>query len=139
MVAAQCMMCDSIKRDVSHGMCLQANNFKQSTNDTISIIETAVPKDGTVDTTELKNAQKLLGDAEKELMKTEKEVRYATERFHSVIIVIGVLAIICAILGLLCVFVRVRYVCFCCLHVTAGHQLRLCASTAHTASAAGQT
>ena len=50
----------------------------------------------------------VLEDAQEDLEVAESNTRDATDSFGGVIIFIGVCAIICAILGLLCVFVRVR-------------------------------
>lgn len=98
------------RRSVSFGQgWLQAGAFKDSANTTITVVEKAVGDGGSVDLTELKNAQKLLGDAEEDLESAESSTRDATDAFGGVIIFIGVCAIVCAILGLLCVFVRVCY------------------------------
>jgi hypothetical protein len=87
---------------------VQARTFKESANSTLNTIQKIAPQDGSVNTQELQEAQSLLAKAEQDLQDNEKNVRFATDRFHGTIIVIAVAAIICAILGLLCVFVRVR-------------------------------
>lgn len=87
---------------------LQAETFKNSANTTITTVEQAVGDDENIDLEELKNARDLLGDAQEDLELAESETRDATDSFNGVIIFVGVCAIICAILGLLCVFVRVR-------------------------------
>lgn len=63
--------------------------------------------DGSVDLNELKEAEDLLTTAQEDLEVAESDTRDATDSFGGVIIFIGVCAIVCAILGLLCVFVRV--------------------------------
>ena len=91
-----------------HGV--QAGIFKDSANRTIVTVEAAAAAGGTgdVDITELTRAQTLLEEAQDDLIEAERATREATDDFGGVIIFIGVCAIICAILGLLCVFVRVR-------------------------------
>ena len=63
---------------------------------------------GDVDTSELERAETLLEEAQEDLREAEDTARDAAEDFGGVIIFVGVCAIVCAVLGLLCVFVRVR-------------------------------
>jgi hypothetical protein len=86
---------------------LQAEKFKASATTSINTVEQAVGNTN-VDLSELRKARTLMADAQTNLEAAESSTRDATEAFNGVIIFIGVCAILCAILGLLCVFVRVR-------------------------------
>ena len=91
------------------GKGVQAEKFKESATTTITTVEAAAEAGNSesVDLTELRKAENLLEEAQSDLIVAEDTTRGATTRFEGVIIFVGVCAIVCAILGLLCVFVRV--------------------------------
>lgn len=87
---------------------MQVESFSNNATEVIAEVRTSVPPESNVDLTELDSAAQQLSDARDTLVDVKEDVRDATDGFHGLIIGIAVGAIIVAILGLLCVFVRVR-------------------------------
>eukprot|EP00892_Ulva_mutabilis_P012478 jgi/Ulvmu1/9602/UM054_0032.1 len=92
--------------DLTATMIEQVETFSNNATDVITQVRTSLPADADIDLSELDDAQTQLQDARETLIDVKADVRTATDSFHDLIIGIAVVAIVCAILGLLCVFVR---------------------------------
>lgn len=93
---------------LNHAPAMQVESFSANATDIITSVRTSLPAEADVDLSQLDDAEQQLADARDTLLDVKSDVRNATDGFHGFIIAVAIGAILCAILGLLCVFVRVR-------------------------------